>query len=422
MISYIVQIVLFQVLFLAVYDFFLQKETFFKWNRFYLLITPILSLIIPLLKFESFQKAIPQEYVVLLPEVVLNPQVIIEQTSNSAQILNYLSILFYVGTAIVTILFLIKLLKIIRLIFSNTIIKKENYKLILLKNKQSAFSFFNYIFINKSLIEKEELQVIQHELVHSKQYHTLDLLFFELFKIIMWFNPMVYIYQKRITLLHEYISDAEVVKEINKNTYFNNLLATTFNVENISFINQFYKHSLIKKRIIMITKNKSQKIKQLKYLLLIPVLASMLFYTSCTNEVQRKEKQTIEKIEIEQSKDSENVSFAIIDKSPTFPKCTGNNETLKDCLNKSIKKHVQLNFNSNLPKSLGLTGNQKIYVQFKITKIGDIEIIKAKSSHKDLENEARRVVNSLPKMIPGEHNGKKVNVTYMLPISFEVKE
>jgi len=286
MINYIVQVVLFQALFLAVYDFFLQKETFFKWNRFYLLSTPILSFIIPLFKLESFQKTIPQEYIEQLPTVFLNPQEVIVQANQYSSTHNYLAIAFYIGLVLFLGLFLIKLFKIFQLISTNKVLKKENYSLVLLDDRQSAFSFFKYIFINKHLLKSEDLQIIKHELVHCKQRHTLDLLFFEILKIMLWFNPMVYVYQKRITLLHEYISDAEVVLATNKKTYFNRLLAETFNVENISFINQFFKHSLIKKRIVMITKEKSKKMKQLKYLLIVPLLVSMLVYVSCSNDTK----------------------------------------------------------------------------------------------------------------------------------------
>jgi hypothetical protein len=218
--------------------------------------------------------------------VFLNPQIVIEQTTQNGSTLDYLAIAFYAGLSIFTFLFLIKLTKIFQLITSNKVLKKENFSLVLLENKQSAFSFFNYIFVHKHLLENEDLHILKHELIHCKQKHTLDLLLFEILKIVFWFNPMIYVYQKRITVLHEYISDAEVVNETDKNTYFNKLLAETFNVENITFINQFFKHSLIKKRIVMITKEKSKKMKQLKYLLVLPLLVSMLVYVSCTNDVQ----------------------------------------------------------------------------------------------------------------------------------------
>jgi hypothetical protein len=100
----------------------------------------------------------------------------------------------------------------------------------------------------------------------------------------MWFNPLLYIYQKRIATVHEYISDAIILKSVDKKLYMNTLVNQLFDVENISFVNQFYKHSQLKKRIMMITKEKSNKMKQIKYLLLAPVLLIMLSYSSCNRQ------------------------------------------------------------------------------------------------------------------------------------------
>jgi len=501
MINYIIQVVLFQAIFLAVYDLFLQKETFFKWNRVYLLVTPILAFVIPILKFQSLQKSIPQEYLVQLPVVVLNPGEVLIQATNSTSALSYLEILFYAGLVLFASVFLIKISKILKLILSNEILNRDLYKLVILKSKQSAFSFFNYIFINKKLMEEEQFEIINHELIHCKQKHSLDLLFFELLKIVMWFNPLVYIYQNRITLLHEYISDAEIVKDSDKKSYFNKLLSVTFNVENISFINQFYKHSLIKKRIVMITKNKSQKMKQLKYLLLIPVLTGMLFYSSCS-DAEKDELLEIEEIlnkdasetegkymDIEQGKlfvgkslagevvpvsdytdkekemklkfskmvnsifdfqvvidkngdrinffktngraiqhreerkyvEGEDAPFAIVDNVPVFPGCEGTKQELKQCLQEKITEHVALNFNAGMAKGLGLTaGVKKIFVIFTIDKEGNITEVKSRAPHQLLQEEAIRVVQSLPKMKPGNHLGVDVGVKYSMPIAFKV--
>ena len=502
MINYIIQLLLFQTLFLVVYDLFLQKETFFKWNRIYLLATPILSFIVPLMKLESFQKTVPQEYIEYLPEVVINPQVYIENSTPFETLLGISTIIFYVGMGLFAIIFLVKLTKIVRLILTNKNIKRANYTLIILNEKQSAFSFFNYIFINNHLLENKDLQIIQHELIHCKHKHTFDLLYFELLKIVLWFNPMVYVYQKRITLLHEYISDAEVVKETDKKTYFNKLLAETFNVQNISFINQFFKHSLIKKRIIMITKEKSQKMKQLKYLLIAPLLLVMLVYVSCSDDIQanieqvenalkeenipsegkyfrtengftmflgthlagqivpieeytEKEKEVFNKFKnignqkIEMSlvldangdrvyfmktnhfnkaddkivvEDDGSVPFAIIENVPVFPGCEGTQEELKTCLQEKITNHVNANFNSGLAKGLGLEpGLKKVFVMFKINKEGNIADVQARAPHLKLQEEAIRVIESLPKMTPGKHNGETVGVKYALPIAFNVE-
>ncbi|WP_435254289.1 M56 family metallopeptidase [Tenacibaculum sp. A30] len=288
MINYIIQVILFQVLFVAVYDFFLSKETFFTKNRWYLLGTAVLSFVLPLFKIPTVQKAVPQEYYILLPEVVLSPQKVIEKAA-WYQSITYLDLLFWSGCTLFLIVFLVKLERIIRLVLQYGTIPKGNYKLILLPKETKAFSFFNYIFLGKEIPSSKQEKIIQHELVHSEQKHTLDLLFFEFLKIVMWFNPMVYVYQNRISLVHEYISDAVASKSDQKENYINHLLADIFQVEHISFINQFYKHSLIKKRIIMMTKTQSKKVKQLKYLLLIPLLGSMILYTACSDESKSSE-------------------------------------------------------------------------------------------------------------------------------------
>ena len=448
MINYILQVILFQVLFLAIYDFFLSKETFFTKNRWYLLSTPVLSFIIPFIKIPSFQKAVPQEFIVYLPEIFLSPEKAIQQTFQESMLqssMNVFSMLFWIGVSIFSLIFMIKLIKIINLIRKNEIVKKSDFTLILLPKASKAFSFFRYIFLGKEIPKKQQEKVIEHELVHSKQNHSLDLLLFEVLKIIMWFNPMIYFYQRRITLVHEYISDAIVAKSEEKETYINSLLSNFFQVENISFINQFYKQSLIKKRIIMMTKNKSKKTNQLKYLLLIPVLLSMLIYVSCTTEeiekpLNKKEriKEIIEELEMLKSEVSTGMFdeivlknnkflssekefvFSKIKKSPTFPGCeTGD----KNCFSTMIQKHFFKKFNTKLPNQLGLSsGRKKVYIQFKIDKDGNIVDIKAKAPHEDIKNEVISVMSSLPKMIPGElKDGQKVAVKYNIPFTILVE-
>ncbi|MCF6182163.1 energy transducer TonB [Lutibacter sp.] len=422
MINYSIQVVLFQVLFLAVYDLFLHKETFFKWNRFYLLATPFLAFIIPLIKIEIFQKNIAEEYITYLPEVVLNPQTVIEKTINSSNTFNYISIIFFTGVVVFTILFLVKLFKIIRLILANKVIKKETYSLVILKDKKVAFSFFNFIFINEKLLRNNDLQIIQHELIHCKQKHTIDLLVFEILKIVQWFNPLIYLFQQRITVLHEYLSDEEVIQKSNSSTYFNKLLSETFNVENITFINQFYKHSLIKKRIVMITKNKSQKVKQLKYLLIVPLLFAMLIFSSFQNKsIERTINNNLILTDSIIPKNS--IPFALIKKVPIYPGCKGTEIELRKCLQENISNYINKNFNADLADHLNLQpGIKRVFVMFSINKEGEIDNVRARAPHKKIKEEAIRVIKLLPKMIPGQYKGKVVNIRYSLPIGIMVND
>lgn len=435
MITYIVQVMLFQALFLVIYDIFLQKETFFVSNRVYLLVTPLLSFTIPLLEFVALQKNIPTEYIIALPEVVVNPQVVIEKVSGSDKLLQGIGLFFVVGVLVFFGIFLFKIKKVYQLLKRNKIKKQEDYFLVVLKNSTRAFSFFSYIFIGEKLVSNKKAKIIQHELVHAKQYHTLDLLFFEVLKIIMWFNPFVYVYQKKITVLHEYISDAEVLKNSNKQQYFQQLLASTFSVENISFINQFYKHSLLKKRILMSTKSKSKKVNQFKYLVLLPLVASMLLYTSCGNEKGREEKldKRPKKMEIITKKAKKNttitkkvieegVPFTIIDKAPIFPGCNEFEEDLKKCFSKKIQEYIAKNFKTDIVENLNLSsGEKRIMVMFKVSKEGKITDVRARAPHELLQEEAIRVITSLPKMIPGKFKGNNVAVKYSLPITFKIE-
>lgn len=448
MINYILQVILFQVLFLAIYDLFFSKETFFTKNRWYLLVTPILSFLIPLIKIPTFQKAVSEEFMVYLPEIFLSPEKVIQQTFETSiftESINYITILFWVGVVLFSALFLMKLVKIINFITKNEIIKQDDFNLVLIPNETKAFSFFNYVFLGTVIKEPKKSKIIQHELVHSKQKHSLDLLFFELLKIIMWFNPMIYFYQKRITLVHEYISDAVVAKSETKETYINNLLSNFFQVENIAFINQFYKPTFIKKRIIMMTKKQSKKMNQLKYLVLIPVLASMLFYTSCASSGSKvKSEMELLKNQNKQLKDSlvntkiklqnaselndylpeneikgrlsdDSVSFMKIDKAPTFPGCeTGD----KGCFSKSVQMHFAKNFNSEISNKLGLeAGKKRVFIGFKIDKEGNVANVIARAPHIKIKEEVIRVMNSLPMMIPGEKDGIKVAVKYSIPFT-----
>ena len=282
MINYIVQVLLFQTVFLAVYDLILKKETFFQWNRAYLIISSVLAYVIPLIRFTGASKNIPQEYRIMLPEVMLSPETFIQkQVESSAILFSGMQWVFIIGAIIASIIFATKLYQIFNLIRQNSKEKNKDYNLVLLPTQHTAFSFFHYIFLGKTAHKKEE--IIKHELIHVKQKHSIDLLFFEAQKIVLWFNPYSYLYQNRIAEIHEFIADAKTVNKKEKSTFYHSLLAETFRVDKLAFVNSYNKQSLIKKRIIMFSKKKSKEILKFKYLWLIPVLIGMVIYTSCEN-------------------------------------------------------------------------------------------------------------------------------------------
>ena len=117
------------------------------------------------------------------------------------------------------------------------------------------------------------------------------------------------------------------------------------------------------------------------------------------------------------------VPFAVIENVPTFPGCEkGDNNAKKACMSQKISDFVNKKFNTELASELGLSGRQRINVIFKIDKTGSITDVRARAPHPGLEKEAARVINMLPKMLPGKQRGKPVTVPYSLPIVFQVQD
>jgi bla regulator protein blaR1 len=308
MLQYIIQTIAFQVFFLLVYDAFLKKETFFNWNRLYLLSTSVLSIALPFIKIDGFKDVVPQQYIINLPEIFIGNkpkfeanQIQIETISTLTESAFSWNVLFYVGVVIATLLLVFKIAKIVWMLYKYPKNKIGFFNIVSLINSSAAFSFFNYIFLGERLSEHEKESILKHEIVHVTQKHTLDLLFFEVLRIVFWFNPLVYMYQNKIMVLHEFIADASAVKHQNKSEYYQNLLSQVFETKNISFINPFFKQSLIKKRIIMLQKSKSNQVNLLKYALIIPMVLGMLVYTSCVQNLYSQENKVQSEIKIVQN-------------------------------------------------------------------------------------------------------------------------
>ncbi|MAO10915.1 MAG: energy transducer TonB [Flavobacteriaceae bacterium] len=143
-----------------------------------------------------------------------------------------------------------------------------------------------------------------------------------------------------------------------------------------------------------------------------------------TEASQEEEIVEVEEIvEEEVEEEIADVPFAVIENVPVYPGCeneNGNNAK-KRCMSEKVQKFVQKKFDTELANDLGLDGKQRIFVQFKINKSGNIVDVRARAPHPRLEREAVEVVKSLPKMTPGMQRGKAVGVLYSLPILFQVQ-
>ncbi|WBL22802.1 M56 family metallopeptidase [Zunongwangia sp. HRR-M8] len=478
MLRYLLQIILFQLAFLLVYELFLKKETFFTANRCYLLLTPVLSLALPFASFSVFSEVLPASTVtainntIKLPEVFIGgnqPQVeqlpTVHIKAEKTTAINWWLVLYGLGSLISLLLFF-KRWSVLGKLFQYKAEEKKDFRIIEIPNSRMAFTFLKTVFLGSEISVEERKQILAHELIHVSQKHSFDLLFFEMLKVLFWFNPLVYVFQNRIALLHEFIADEQVLKQTSKKHYFNQLLNSAFETQNFSFTNQFFNQSLIKKRIVMLQKTKSKTIAKFKFLLVVPVLAMMLIYVSCSDdrdvasqnpsndidnliskiesrddltsdekiqlvtqlkEVEDKmlgsnQKKDVVEVEPFNSSLGTDVPFSVIDEVPVFSDCEDlkTNEARKTCMSDKIAKFVASNFDTKIGEDLIEDGTiARILVQFKIDESGNIIDIKARGPLPELEEEAKRVVSEIPRMIPGKQRGKPAGVVYSLPIVFQ---
>ena len=293
--------------FYLAYHFLVRKETFFDGNRWFLLAGLFTSLLLPLyfIKKIVFVERPKYSMADLIAYSQKTPVLITENNAVEAfdwiqfLCLGYILVAFLLVSKIV-----LSLISLYRMLYQQQVIKKEQFKLVNLNQNIAPFSFFNYIVVNPNLYSSEELQsILLHEKIHSQEKHSIDVLIAKTFCIVFWFNPFVWLYKKAIIQNLEYIADQKAMQQLeDKKSYQRALLKVVSNQNCLSITNNFYQ-SLIKKRIVMLNKNQSNKRNSLKYALIIPALIGFVLLFQIQTIAQEKE---MSYSEMKQSKDSSN--------------------------------------------------------------------------------------------------------------------
>ncbi|GGH10497.1 M56 family metallopeptidase [Pedobacter zeae] len=272
---YLLQVNLYLIVFFGFYKLLLDKETYFTLNRIYLVSAGILSLCIPFIRLEwlTEQKAAQQVYTSVNWEAVLAQATVVTERNTG---FNWGNVFVYIYCAGIFFFFG-------RLVFNLVTVKK----LLSVNKSGSAFAFFGKKVIDQELPQMDVIDI--HEEAHIKQWHTADILFFEIIGIITWLNPVIYLYKKAIKNIHEFLAD-ELAAEFqgDKAEYAMLLLSKSFGISPNSLTNGFLEKSLIKKRIFMLHKERSKKIAIVKYGIFIPLFALLIVFSSAT--VRKSEK------------------------------------------------------------------------------------------------------------------------------------
>ena len=271
--------------------FFTKKITFFSANRFYLLASLLLGILIPIAEF--FPAIFPSNELAQFAAPVISGidqiQIIANEPSNYTLSWSLvLTILYLIGFSYFMLKFLIGLNKIYQLKYNNPCSYKGAYYLVETKEAHLPFSFFDHVFISNQypFREKDIDMILSHEKCHINQKHSWDIVFIELTKALFWCSPLIYFYKKEIKQTHEFIADAFCTNNITKQDYSQLLLQTSHSDLQLSLSNNFF-NSFLQKRIHTMLNSKSKKITKFRYLLFIPLLLglSILFMSQTNNSI-----------------------------------------------------------------------------------------------------------------------------------------
>ena len=407
MIMYLLKLNIALILLFSFYKLMFTGDTFFSWRRATLIGMYLVGMLVPVMDFSVWlsnsegMTSIANEYAtVVLPAV--------STSSQGGEVLLWELIVLIVYSVVACVLLLRFLCQLVSIILlknnsqSSYICDTEVY---LLTDDEGPFSFFDWIFINPERHKSDEIEeIMMHELTHCQQLHSIDIIFSELFCIIFWFNPFVWLLKREVRLNLEYLADNSVLANGKDNKeYQYHLLGLTYR-KNVATISNNFNVLPIKKRIKMMNKKETKGILKAKYMLYIPLVA-MLLAVSNIETIARNVAKVTSSVDIQQKpKKAPNRVFTVVEVMPTF----------KGNLYQWLSKNLRYPKDAVSRKEQG-----SVVVRFIITAKGEVIQPKiVRSVTPSLDKEALRVVSKMPAWNPGRKGNKNVATKFELPISF----
>lgn len=403
------------------YRVFLEKLTFFDWNRGVLLLLLMIALIIPLLSFEAavINTVSLAEYTLPVFEVG-NASTDSELSYSWQEILVLVygvGFLFFLGKISVGIA---------KPIFQLQLVEKFEYQgmKIAVHPSFEPASFFNYILLPNFDANDADLQkIIIHESVHVAKKHTLDLILLQLVKALFWFNPFVYLLERSLREVHEFQADQGVTQNYSQIDYSRLLLRLITQDQGWQFTNSFNQFQT-KKRIVMMNKEQSNYLQKGRFLLLVPILGLMVFAFSCDQNIGEepiKPENLVEVVNEDGNTELNAIAngrvvevsadeiFDVVEDQPMPP---GGMEGWNDYLKANLSYSEQA-------KKEGIEGT--VIVVFVVNTDGsiqDVDILRGIGA--GLDEEAVKVVQNAPNWEPGKQRGREVRTRMRLPIRFKL--
>lgn len=258
------------------YRIALYNERFHQWNRFYLLGAMVLSVAVPFIHITVLPDAEESDLKTLIASLPWNAGAGVTKQAG----LTWQGVVSTSG-AFVSLIFFLKVIvnitKIVIAYHSNPVsILKDKVQLIVTKLTQAPFSFFNWLFWRQDIdpASANGQRMLNHELTHIYERHSVDKLFTSLLLCVFWMNPFFWLMRNELNLIHEFLADRKAVHPQDRVALAEMILqALPFTPPvNDGLVNPFFS-SQIKRRLLMISTSKDPKY---NYLSRISGLALMI--------------------------------------------------------------------------------------------------------------------------------------------------
>ena len=394
----------------------LEKETFHRLNRIIVLGCLLLSFIIPLIHFTGGTN----QTIDMVRQAVQLPEILIDGNADKQSVWSLTDILICIytlgGVAMLSLTAIQTMSLMLRLRRCEHITDNKGNVIVLTDYATSPFCLFHYIVMTHDDYANNRCFVLTHEQEHIRLRHYIDLIILQFATIIQWFNPFVWLIGKNLKAIHEFeVDEAVLNKGIDATQYQKFLVVKAVGNRLQPFANNLNKESL-KRRIIMMNQKKSNRWMMLKALFIIPVATLAVSVFANTTDMSSMAKavnttaNTLPTTNMQTQK-SATKTFTVVEEMPKFK---GGNKAMMEFLMMNMK----------YPASAAKAKQQgRAVVGFVVRKDGtvsDVYIVKS-TGYDVLDNEAMRVVKSMPTWEPGKQKGKPVDVKYFVPITFRQK-
>ena len=281
------------VVFYIFFKLLMSRSTFFRFNRITLLVGLLGCTLLPLIELTTTEETFlhtplyaiheilqSTESVILNPEQMEDP-ILISEKNPEINSLNWipvtLAFIYGVGALVTLIWLSLSTCRLIQLIRTSEKKQFGNYVLVIPQQPTASFSWGKYIVISAADYSQQSEEILLHETMHLRNHHTLDLLFMQIFLLVYWFNPVVWLLKRELQEVHEFEADNGVINTgIDATKYQLLLVKKAVGTRLYSMANGF-NHSKLKKRITMMLKERTNRWARLKLLFVVPVMGGALY-------------------------------------------------------------------------------------------------------------------------------------------------